>query len=102
MALTELKIKNLKPKEKRYLVNDGQGLYIAVMPTGEKYWYVRTWENGKEHKRSIGRYPDISLKDARELKYKPQGEPSNENILFAPTLEEWFTTRYVPFNKGSL
>ena len=50
--LTELKIKNLKPKGKRYLVSDGQGLSIAVMPSGEKYWYVRTWDHGKEIKRT--------------------------------------------------
>ena len=98
MALTELKIRNLKPKDKRYLVNDGQGLYIAVMPTGEKYWYVRTWENGKEHKRSIGRYPDIGLKEARELKYKPQ-VPVSEAVLFGSVLEEWFNARYVPSYK---
>ncbi|MDR1378123.1 MAG: hypothetical protein LBJ36_03640 [Synergistaceae bacterium] len=30
MSLTELALKNLKPKEKRYLVRDDQGLYIEV------------------------------------------------------------------------
>lgn len=95
MALTELKIKNLKPRDKRYLVNDGQGLYIAVMPTGEKYWYVRTWENGHERKRSLGRYPDVGLKEARELKYHPK-EKNPAAALFGPALEEWFTARYVP------
>ena len=49
MSLSELKIQKLKPREKRYLVSDGRGLYIAVMPTGEKYWYSRTFENGREH-----------------------------------------------------
>ena len=38
MALTELALKNLKPKDKRYLVRDDQGLYIEVNPTGRKYW----------------------------------------------------------------
>lgn len=96
MALTELKIKNLKPRDKRYLVNDGQGLYIAVMPTGEKYWYVRTWKEGKEHKRSIGRYPDIGLKEARELKYKPQEPDDEKKVLFASVLEEWYQGLYLP------
>ena len=96
MALTELKIKNLKPRDKRYLVNDGQGLYIAVMPTGEKYWYYRTWGNGKERKRSLGRYPDISLKEARELKYRPRHEPEPACSLFGPVLEEWYQARYRP------
>ena len=96
VALSELKIKNLKPRDKRYLVSDGQGLYIAVMPTGEKYWYHRTWENGHEHKRSLGRYPDVSLKEARELKYKPQAQPGAKPELFGPVLEDWFKSRYMP------
>lgn len=98
MALSELKIKNLKPKEKRYLVSDGQGLYIAVMPTGEKYWYYRTWENGREHKRSLGRYPDIGLKEARELKYSAKGGEKEKPTLFANAAEEWYKTRCIPVN----
>ena len=38
MPLSELALKNLKPKEKRYLVRDYEGLYIEVNPTGRKYW----------------------------------------------------------------
>jgi len=98
MALSELKIKNLKPRDKRYLVSDGQGLYIAVMPTGEKYWYYRTWENGKEHKHSLGRYPDIGLKEARELKYSAKGREKETPTLFSAAAEEWYKTRCVPSN----
>ena len=95
MALTELKIKNLKPQDKRYLVNDGQGLYIAVMPTGEKYWYVRTREGGVEHKHSLGRYPDIGLKEARELRYIMKGSQKETPTLLSTVAEEWYKTRCV-------
>ena len=96
--LTELKIKNLKPKEKRYMVSDGQGLSIMVMPSGEKYWYVRTWDHGKETKRSLGRYPDISLKEARALRHTAALRRDTP-VVFADIAEEWFKTRYSTMNR---
>ena len=96
MPLSELKIRNLKPRKSRYLVNDGQGLYIAVMPTGEKYWYVRTREGGVEKKHSLGRYPDIGLKEARELRYTAKrGERETPTVL-STVAEEWYQMRCVP------
>lgn len=96
--LTELKIKSLKPKEKRYLVSDGQGLSIAVMPSGEKYWYIRTWDNGRETKRSLGRYPDIGLKEARALRHT--AEVGKETpAIFSDIVEEWFKKRYATMNR---
>lgn len=98
--LTELKIKNLKPKEKRYLVSDGQGLSITVMPSGEKYWYVRTWDHGKETKRALGRYPDISLKEARALRHTAELRKDTP-VVFADIAKEWFTTHYSVVNRPS-
>ena len=40
MALTELQIKHLKPKEKRYTVSDGRGLILEIHPNGSKYWIL--------------------------------------------------------------
>ncbi|MBQ9526265.1 MAG: tyrosine-type recombinase/integrase [Fretibacterium sp.] len=96
MSLSELKIKNLKPRKSRYLVNDGQGLYIAVMPTGEKYWYVRTRDGGIERKHSLGRYPDIGLKEARELRYTMKSRQKETPTLLSAVAEEWYQTRCVP------
>lgn len=95
MALTELKIKSLKPRKSRYLLADGQGLYIAVMPTGEKYWYVRSWKNGRESKVSIGKYPDISLKEARDLAHEERS-PKAKAVRLADVVEEWLTVKYAP------
>lgn len=99
--LTELKIKNLKPRDKRYLVSDGQGLSITVMPSGEKYWYVRTWDHGKETKRALGRYPDISLKEARALRHTTEAQKKDAPVIFSDVVEEWFTTRYSVMNRPS-
>ena len=63
--LTELQVKNAKPRKTSYMVRDDKGLYLRVDPSGRKYWILRYWEQKKEHQMSLGSYPDISLKDAR-------------------------------------
>ena len=63
--LTELEVKNAKPRETSYMVRDDHGLYLRIDPSGCKYWILRYWENKKEHKTSLGPYPELSFKDAR-------------------------------------
>ncbi len=48
MALTELQIKHLKPKEALYRVPDSAGLVIEVKPNGNKMWRYRFRYQGKE------------------------------------------------------
>ena len=61
MALTELQIKQLKPREKRFTVSDGRGLLLEIHHNGAKYWILRYKINGKEKRKSLGNFPDISL-----------------------------------------
>jgi hypothetical protein len=68
--LTEAQIKNAKPKEKRYMLRDEHGLYLEIIPSGTKSWRFRYWNDKKEHKITIGKYPLISLRDARERRDK--------------------------------
>lgn len=65
MALTDNALKALKPKEKRYKIFDRHGLYIEVLPTGATVWRIRYTFAGKERRQTIGRYPALTLKDAR-------------------------------------
>ncbi|WP_172413480.1 tyrosine-type recombinase/integrase [Lebetimonas natsushimae] len=69
-SLTDTKIKNLKPKEKKYKRNDGKRLYIVVEPNGRKWWMYEYMYNGKRTPKSLGNYPEITLKKARELREK--------------------------------
>ena len=43
-----------------------RGLVLRVWPSGEKTWGVRYWWDGKSTRLSLGSYPEISLKDARD------------------------------------
>mgnify|MGYP005838204905 CR=1 FL=1 len=66
MTLTELALKNLKPKDKSYRKADSHGLCIEVRPKGEKYWRYRYRLNGKPQMASLGQWPRLSLADARK------------------------------------
>lgn len=68
MALTDIAARNAKPKDKPYKLYDSQGLYLNVTPAGGKVWRYKYKVDGKEKLLSIGKYPIISLKKAREIR----------------------------------
>lgn len=84
MPLTETKLRALKSKDKPYKVADQRGLYIEVTPSGGKLWRFRYRVGKTEKKLSIGRYPEISLKEARDAAYEARhtvasgGDPALE------------------------
>jgi len=65
MKLTDVKIRNAKPKSKQYKVFDGDGLFLQVMPNGSKYWRCKYRFADKEKTLALGVYPEISLLGAR-------------------------------------
>lgn len=66
MALTDVKVKTAKPKEKPYKLADSGGMYLLINANGSKYWRMKYRFAGKEKMLSIGVYPDVTLADARE------------------------------------
>ena len=66
MSLTDLAIRNAKPAAAPYKITDGKGLYLLVNPTGGKWWRLDYRFAGKRKSLSMGTYPDVSLKDARD------------------------------------
>lgn len=70
MALTELAIKQAKPKEKAYRMADGGGLNLEVFPSGSKYWRLRYRHPATKKARvlAIGVYPEVSTSEARKRK----------------------------------
>lgn len=65
MALTELTIKSLKATGKVYRVADGGGLTLEISATGSKLWRLRYRHQGKGQMIALGKYPAISLAEAR-------------------------------------
>jgi integrase len=67
--LTVNEIKAIKPlPDKIKVVGDEKGLYLEVRPNGAMYWRLKYRFNGKENRLSMGVYPDVGLKDARDAR----------------------------------
>jgi integrase len=62
-ALTDTKLRSLKPRPVVYRVADMLGLCIEVRPTGFKAWRFRYRFGGKGRMLDLGTYPQMSLQD---------------------------------------
>jgi len=66
--LTVTEIKAAEPKAKAYKLHDTGGLFLLVLPSGTKSWRQKYRFGGKEKQLTHGRFPSLSLKDAREAR----------------------------------
>lgn len=64
--LTDKFIKSLISNDKKQRHGDGEGLSLIVDTKGGKYWYFRYKKEGKAKEFSLGPYPTVSLKEARD------------------------------------
>ncbi|MCX2496854.1 integrase domain-containing protein [Plesiomonas shigelloides] len=67
--LSDTQIKAAKPKDKEYVLSDGDGLRIRVKPNGSKFWLLNYTHPIKKTRTnlSLGKYPEVSLANARKL-----------------------------------
>lgn len=73
MPLTDTAVRQAKPADKDFTLTDGSGLSLFVATNGTKSWHFRFSWLGKQPRMSLGTYPEISLKDARELRDQARG-----------------------------
>ena len=66
MPLTDTAIRGVKPTDKPQKLFDGNGLFLFVTPSGTKSWRVKYRFQGREKLLTLGTYPLLSLKEARE------------------------------------
>lgn len=66
MAVTDTRIRKAKQEEKPYRLSDGGGLYLQIAVSGGKLWRWKYRIDGKEKPMALGKYPDVSLAQARE------------------------------------
>jgi integrase len=68
MPLSDIQVRNLKPRDKAYKVTDFEGLHVLVKANGSRLWQFKYRMFGKERLLSIGVYPEVSLAQARKAK----------------------------------
>ena len=107
MPLTDVAVRNIKPSPKTIRLRDERGLYLEVSPKGGKWWRLRYTFQGKENMLSLGVYPDVSLKEARErrdnarkliandidpsqARKEEKAEIAADAVTFERVAQEWF------------
>ncbi|HAT8371162.1 TPA: tyrosine-type recombinase/integrase [Legionella pneumophila] len=104
MKFIDSYIKNLAPETTWFEKIESSGLGIRVMPSGNKSWFYRFSMNGKRQKMTLGKYPAISLKQAREYLAKAQSlkeqginpientklEKLKEDNTFSKLIQSWY------------
>lgn len=80
MPLNDLQIKRAKPTDKKQTLSDGGGLALVINSMargGTKYFIYNYRFNGKQQTLRLGKYPDISLTEARERHRQARNDLAN-------------------------
>jgi hypothetical protein len=73
MPLTDIEIRNARPREKAYRLADDAGMYLEVSSASGKYWRLKYRLGGKEKRLALGVYPEVSAKEARSCPDEASG-----------------------------
>ncbi|QLF92138.1 tyrosine-type recombinase/integrase [Pseudomonas sp. ABC1] len=68
MALSDMAVRKSKATGKAYTLGDIDGLSLAVTAQGGRTWHFRYCWAGKQKRMSLGTYPEVGLREARELR----------------------------------
>jgi len=111
MKLTATAVRQAKPTEKDRKLSDGKGLHLLIKPNGSKYWRLAYRYTGKQKTLSLGVFPEVSLKEARDFRDEARkvlakdidpGEVKRINKVtkgiatansFEAIAKEWFETK---------
>lgn len=115
MSLTDAAVRTAKPKERMYRLSDGRGLFLQVEPRGGRLWRFRYRFAGREKMLSLGSYPEVSLKRARDKRdmarvrlaegVDPAAERKQRQVSQQNTFEavgrEWLTKQSASWTEGN-
>ncbi len=66
MLLNDSLLRSAKATDKPIKLFDGKGLFLLVQPNGARWWRIKYFVDGVEKALSLGVYPKVSLKQARD------------------------------------
>ncbi|MBS0856269.1 MULTISPECIES: tyrosine-type recombinase/integrase [unclassified Tatumella] len=110
--LTVKQIESAKPKDKPYRLLDSDGLYLYVPVSGKKVWQLRYQMLGKEKIMTLGKYPFLTLQDARVKSFEAKralaagddpmasGRREKSDNSFDSIFEEWYGNKKQVWSEG--
>lgn len=93
MPLSDTTIRNTKPQAKQTKLYDTGGLFLLIAPNGGKWWRLKYRFGGKEKLLSLGTYPQVSLKEARNKRDDAKKTLSNGSDPSSTRRKEKLETR---------
>ncbi len=66
--LNDLRIRQLKSRDRDFKLADYNGLHLLVRPSGSKLWRLSYRFGGKQKLLALGAYPAVTLAEAREAR----------------------------------
>lgn len=110
--LTIKQIDAAKPKDKPYRLLDSNGLYLYVPVSGKKVWHLRYKIDGKEKVLTVGKYPLMTLQEARDKAWLARRDVSAgvdpvkakklsvKDSSFSSIYQEWFDHKKQVWSAG--
>ncbi|MCF8002654.1 MAG: tyrosine-type recombinase/integrase [Chromatiaceae bacterium] len=113
--LTATQVKNARAGERDIKLSDGGGMFLLVNTKGGKGWRLSYRFGGKQKMISLGVYPEVPLKDAREARDAARRvlaegrDPSNERQIkkanlaedsFEAVARDWLSKRRSTWSAG--
>ena len=114
--LTDIAIRKEKPSGRPRKLFDGGGMYLLLNPDGTRWWRFKYRIAGREKLLSLGVYPEVTLKRARERRdearrqigegvdpaIKRQAEKEAAGANFEAVAREWLTMQVQTLTPGTL
>jgi len=111
MPLTDTACRNAKPGPKPRKMADAGNLYLLVQPTGSRLWRWNYRFDGKQKTMAFGKYPEVSLSEARTRRDEarmllasgldPADPKPVDAVNFEEVAREWITSR-IDWSPGHL
>jgi integrase len=87
MSLSDVAVRNAKPRERSFKLPDGEGMYLFVHSRGGKSFRLDYRHHGKRLTITLGAYPETTLAEARNRRHEAKKQlaqgmnPSHEKKM---------------------
>jgi Arm DNA-binding domain len=82
MPISDIAVRNARPRERSFKLPDGEGIYLFVHSQGGKSFRLDYWHQSKPL--TLGAYPETTLAEARNRRHE-----ANKAVIRATITSPW-------------